>query len=159
MTIKEQMRDDVFKFLQENSTAVIATSYKNDPRASTVYFVIDEEFNFYFITRRNTDKYLNSELNPKAAVVVGTGPAHISVQAHGEIELIVNDEEREKILKLIQAKQSLKNTGMWPIEHLEEFKGKENIIYKIIPDELFYMNLDSPKHPDTVTDEYMKIIP
>lgn len=158
MPNQELIRQDVFRFLQENSNAVVATSFKNDPRASTVYFHVDEDLNFYFVTKRKTSKYLNAELNPNAAIVVGTGPEHISVQAHGKIELIVNDEEKNRILNLIVGKQNLKGVKLWPVDELRNLEGSHKVIFKITPDEMFYMNLDSTLHGDTVSDTHMKII-
>lgn len=158
MPDQEQIRQDVYKFLLENSTAVVATSFKNDPRASTVYFHVDGEFNFYFVTKRKTSKYINAEMNPNAAIVVGMGPEHISVQAHGRIDLIVNDDEREKILDLIVGKQKLLGVKIWPIDELKNLEESHKVIFKITPDEMFYMNLDSSTHKETIKDVHMKII-
>lgn len=158
MENKEQIRLDALKFLQENSTAVIATSFKDDPRASTVYYSIDNDFNFYFITKRKTNKYFNAELNPKVALVVGFGPEHISVQAHGTVELIVDEEDRDRIANLIVGRQNLKGVTVWPIDEMENLKNGEKVIFKIIPDELVYMNIDGFSHSDTISNEYMKII-
>ena len=158
MTNKDQIRLDALRFLQENSTAVIATSFKDDPKASTVYYHVDDDFNFYFVTKRNTSKYMNAEMNPKAAIVVGTGPEHISVQAHGRVELIVNDDEKNRIMNMLVGKQKLKGVRLWPIEELKNLKDGYKVLFKIIPNELLYMNLDSSKHPETITDDYMKVI-
>lgn len=153
-----KIRDDVYKFLQQNSTAVVATSYKNDPRASTVYFHVDDEFNFYFVTKRKTSKYINAEMNPNVAIVVGTGPEHISVQVHGKIELIVNDEEKDRILNLIVGKQKLMGVKLWPIDELKNLEESHKVVFKVVPDEMFFMNLDSSTYRDTINDVHMKII-
>ena len=158
MTISEQINDDVIKFLKESSTAVVATSFRNDVRASTVYFTVDHEFNFYFVTKRKTSKYLNAEMNPQGAIVVGTGPEHITVQAHGRIDLIVNEVEKQKIIDLLIGKQNLIGVKIWPIDEMKDMKYTQKVVFKITPDELYYMNIDSTRHPDTINDDYMKII-
>jgi general stress protein 26 len=155
---RKQQIDDVIRFLQENSTAVVATAYKNDPKVSTVYFVSDDDLNFYFATKRKTSKYINASLNPKASVVVGTGPEHISVQAHGEIELVVNEVEYERVINLLVGKQNLKGVKVWPIDELKNYRDSHKVIFKIIPDELFFMNLDAEKHKDSQSDKFIKII-
>ncbi len=153
-----QAKDDALKFLKEGSTAVVATSFQDKPRASTVYYFVDDEFNFYFATKRNTSKYINAEMNPRAAVVVGTGPEHISVQAYGQVELIVNEQERERVIGLLVGGQNLKGVTIWPIDELKNLRYGQKVIFKIIPEEMYYMNLDSSKHEETTSDDYMKII-
>jgi nitroimidazol reductase NimA-like FMN-containing flavoprotein (pyridoxamine 5'-phosphate oxidase superfamily) len=153
-----KVREDVIRFLKENSTAVVATSYKDDPKVSTVYFVSDDDLNFYFLTKRKTSKYLNASLNPKASFVVGTGPLHISVQSHGRIDIIVNDAEKERIVSLLVGKQNLLGVKLWPIDELQNYNDSNKVLFKIVPDELYYMNLDSEKHKDSISDEFIKVI-
>ncbi len=155
---EEKAREDVIRFLKENSTAVVATSYKDDPKVSTVYFVTDDDLNFYFVTKRKTSKYLNASLNPKASFVVGTGPEQISVQAHGRVDIIVNEVEKERIMNLLVGKQNLLRVKIWPIEELENYRDSGKVLFKIIPDELFYMNLDSEDYKESMSDEFIKII-
>ncbi len=158
MPTQEKIREDAYNFLRENSTAVVATSFKGDPRASTVYYFVDKDFNFYFVTKRKTSKYLNAELNPKVAVAVGFGPEHISIQAHGKIELVVNDIEKQKLINLIVGKQNLMGVKLWPIDELRNLEESHKVVFKIVPDEMFFMNLDSDLYPDTISDVHMKII-
>lgn len=156
--VKDEIKEDVLRFLKEKSTAVVATSWKNIPKVSTVYYFVDNEFNFYFATKRKTSKYLNAELNPFAAFVVGTGPETISVQANGRVDLIVNEAEREKILDLLIGKQKLMGIKIWPIDELKNFKDSYKVVYKISPTELYYMNINSEKHKETESDEIIKVI-
>lgn len=153
-----KLKEDVIRFLQESSTSALATSFKDDPKVSTVYFVSDDDLNFYFATKRKTSKYLNASLNPRASFVVGMGPDHISVQAHGRIDLIVNDEERERVLNLLVGKQNLLGVKVWPIDQMNNFKESYKVIFKIVPDELYFMNLDSEKHKESISDDFIKII-
>ncbi|MFZ2522181.1 MAG: pyridoxamine 5'-phosphate oxidase family protein [Minisyncoccia bacterium] len=158
MLTEVKIREDAYNFLRENSTAVVATSFNGDPRASTVYYFVDEDFNFYFVTKRKTSKYLNAELNPKVALVVGFGPEHISVSAHGRVELIVNDIEKQKIISIIVGKQNLMGVRLWPIDELRNLEGSHKVVLKVVPDEMFFMNLDSDLYPETIGDTHMKII-
>ncbi len=153
------MREDAYNFLLESTTAVIATSYKNNPKASTVYFVVDQEFNFYFITKRNTSKYFHATLNPKAAIVVGTGPEPISVTGHGTIEIIVDEDEIDRISDLMSAKKALKNIKSVPIRDMKDLENGPAVVFKIIPDELTFMNLSTTVHTKSASDQFIKIIP
>lgn len=44
MIDKTQFKTDALAFLKENITAVIATSFNDEPLASTVYYYIDDNF-------------------------------------------------------------------------------------------------------------------
>lgn len=158
MIDNKELKEDVLNFLQENSTAIVATVFKNRPRVSTVYFFVDDEFNFYFATKRKTSKYINISINPEVAVVVGTGPEHISVQAHGTADLIVNEEEKERLINMLVGKQNLKGVKLWPIDELKNLKDSYKVLFKVVPDELVYMNMDSQKHSGTVSNDFVKII-
>jgi uncharacterized pyridoxamine 5'-phosphate oxidase family protein len=158
MPTQEQIKSDALVFLRENITAVVATTFNNEPRASTVYYYVDDAFNFYFVTKRNTSKYMNINLNPRAAIVVGTGPDHISIQGHGKVELIFEDEMRGNILDKFSKLRATEHIKNWPIEDVYNFKDRDKVVFKINTEGLLYMNLDSVLHADFITDEYMKIV-
>ncbi|MFZ2523586.1 MAG: pyridoxamine 5'-phosphate oxidase family protein [Minisyncoccia bacterium] len=155
---EKKIRDDVVRFLKENSVIVVATSYKDNPKVSPVYFVSDDDLNFYFATKRKTEKYIDASLNSRVAFVVGVGPEHISVQGHGRIEMVVNEGERERIVGLLTGKQNLLGIIKRPIDELVGLRESYKVVFKIVPDEMYFMNLDSRKHSETISDELIKII-
>ncbi|MES2437019.1 MAG: pyridoxamine 5'-phosphate oxidase family protein [Patescibacteria group bacterium] len=159
MDNKDQVKKDVQKFLSENVTAVIATSFNDEPRASTVYYYADEALDFYFVTKRNTGKYINIEMNPRAAVVVGTGPEHISVMANGEVNIVTDIEEQIRILGKMEELYKRENITNLPIEELQNFKDRNKVIFKITPKELIFMNLDSTSFPESHGDSFVQLIP
>jgi len=72
---KEAVRKRVLRFLQGEKTAVIATvSPKGEPQAATITYVIDDQFNFYFIARKSSRKFANLLLNRSVGLAVGTDP-------------------------------------------------------------------------------------
>ena len=157
MSTSEQAKIDAFKFLRASTTAVVATSFNDEPRASTVYYYLDNNFNFYFVTKRNTSKYVNIEMNPRAALVVGTGPEHITVQAHGAVELIVEDSEKEKIMNMFIEIAKRENIKNWPIEQLQNFKDRNKVVFKISPEQVLFMNLDSSLYPNSIGNDYVEV--
>ncbi len=157
MTNNEQAKKDAVSFLRENVTAVVATSFNDEPRASTIYYYMDDAFNFYFITKRNTSKYINIEMNPRAALVIGMGPEHITVQARGKAELITDDQEREKIVNSLMEIHAREHIKTWPIEELEKFKDRNRVVFKISPTQVLFMNLDSTAYPNSISDEYVEV--
>jgi nitroimidazol reductase NimA-like FMN-containing flavoprotein (pyridoxamine 5'-phosphate oxidase superfamily) len=158
MPTKEQSKADALRFLKDTITAVLATSFNDEPHAATVYYYVDDQFNFYFLTKRNTSKYFNAELNPRAAVVVGTGPDHITVQVSGTMKLIVDEAEKNGIVETFIERLSHNKVTVWPIEDIQKFKDRHIVAYKLVPKKLSYLNLDSKKYPDSINNEAIHII-
>ena len=78
---KEISKQGALKFLKEKQLAVVSTvSAEGKPESATVLYFIDDDFNFYFITRRNTRKFGNLQsTNNNVAIVVGTELAPVTV--------------------------------------------------------------------------------
>lgn len=107
MEKNEAMKQEALDFLKDRVIAVVATTDKNHkPNAATILYHIDDDMNFFFMTRKQTRKYENIMANPHVAIVVGIGDGPGTVQAEGEAREIENglekffDEIREnKMLK------------------------------------------------------------
>ncbi|OHB24301.1 MAG: hypothetical protein A2542_01250 [Parcubacteria group bacterium RIFOXYD2_FULL_52_8] len=152
------------EFLQKNHTAVVASVYRKYVAASTVYYVLDDDLNFFFATRKGTDKYLNFSDNANVALVVGTGPKHISVQVRGHVERLHGEPRAAALERLTQMKQHKKITT-WPIKdmvrfHVIEKKTEEvEIVFRVTPQQLVFMNLDDPHYPASHSSAYHTILP
>jgi uncharacterized protein YhbP (UPF0306 family) len=158
MLTKEEIKADALKFLNESSTCVVATTDGMSPRAATVYYVVDSDFNFYFITKPNTSHAKNIAANPNVALVVGTGPEHITVQVKGTASVIEGEECDRAVGCLMDmfARESVKTR---PVVDVYKFKDKEEVVIKVVPSELSYLNLDSSIHKESIADNYMYLIP
>jgi len=55
------------------------------PWGAAVYYVTDEDFNFYFVTRAESFKYQNLDKNPVAALTVADSETQTTVQTSGKI--------------------------------------------------------------------------
>ena len=156
--------EDVHKFLRNNFSAVLATCFLSIPHASTVYYLADEKLNFYFITKMNTLKYLNLKTNKNAALVIGKGPRHITVQVSGHATIIKDKKQSKKIadkLELLFKQEKIKNPPFRKIDHMQS-KKKEldgELVYKIIPQHLIFTNLDDLDYPNSISEKQHTIIP
>ena len=155
---------DAYNFLKNNFVAVLATSYLNLPYTSTIYYTVDDKLNFYFVTKMNTDKYLNLKANKNVAMAIGMGPKHISVQIRGHATVLKDEKWRNRILKEIESiliKQKIEN---WPIKKMKNLQAKKKIldgevVYKVIPQHLVFINLDDQFFPDSISNKHHHIIP
>lgn len=155
---------DAYNFLKNNFAAVLATSYLNLPYASTVYYTVDDKLNFYFVTKMNTDKYLNLKANKNVAMAVGMGPKHISVQVRGHATILKDEKWRKRILKEIESILIKQNIETWPIKKIKNLQAKkkifdEEVVYKVIPQHLVFINLDDQSFPDSILNKHHRIIP
>jgi len=128
----------------ERLTAVIGSSpLDGNTHTATVYYFVDNEFNFYFLTATGTQKYRNLLENKNAAIVVGFGPSYTTVQGQGVATLLNKDsaEEREAIAHI---KHRLLNNGdkTWPIFQIDAFEDQSIAVFRFTPATLQLMNLE-----------------
>ena len=162
--MNQDITSDVQIFLKRNFIAVLATSYLDLPYASIIYYTIDEKLNFYFVTKANTDKYLNLKINRNVAVAVGGGNKHTSVQVRGHTTILKDKRQRKRILEEIGSILKKNAVESWPVKHMRDLQARkkeldEEIVYKVIPQHLIFTNLDDHSLPSSVSNERHCIIP
>ncbi len=97
--IKADMQVQIVNFLRNHDLAVVATvSDHKIPEAATVGYYFDDDFNFYFLTRKESRKAQNLARNPNVAAVVGTTAGPNSVQLEGKAEVLQSGSEEYKKL-------------------------------------------------------------
>jgi|AntRauTorcE11897_2_1112592.scaffolds.fasta_scaffold00792_7 nitroimidazol reductase NimA-like FMN-containing flavoprotein (pyridoxamine 5'-phosphate oxidase superfamily) len=135
-------------------TAVIGSSATDgNTHAATVYYYVDNSFNFYFLTANNTQKYRNLTENPNAAIVIGFGPSYTTVQGQGTILLLKKSSEEElEAIAHIKKRLQDHNDETWPIFQLDEYESGSIAVFKLIPQTLGLLNLEKDNQL-VVTDE------
>lgn len=89
----DKSRERIYDFLKENGVGVLATvSAAGKPHAATIYFTFDKQLNLYFITKKQTQKSLNIQENPKAAIAVYDPATQTTVQAEGTLTEVTNED-------------------------------------------------------------------
>ena len=83
----------VHAFLRHHPMGVLSTvSADGTPWGAAIYYVADEDFNFYFVTRVETYKYQNLHKNPLAALTIADAASKTTVQLTGTISNVpIND--------------------------------------------------------------------
>ncbi len=152
------VRGEALSFLKDHTTAVVATSKDDMPFASTVYYVVDDDFNFYFVTPINTNKYLNISKSAKVAIVVGTGPEHISVTAQGRGDYVTGREETA-VFERLHMIMFHEHAKKWPARDMAKFKDIRMVVFRVVPEMLLFMNLDDENYSGSISDRYVTIIP
>ncbi len=80
-------RDHVLKFLEGNSLAVISTVTKEgNPDGSAVYYLIEKNFEIFFITKKGTAKYKNIHHLNEVVLTVTNTATNETVKIKGKAE-------------------------------------------------------------------------
>lgn len=158
MTSFKQAKQEALEFLRSHNVGVLATvNTDRQPFASPVYYHCREEFTIFFLTTRNTHKSLNIKENDKVAFSVGTGPEYISVMIRGRAS-IADSEEQNLVLPNLMEKPDEENGFDWPMRKLEDFKEQNLVLYKITPEEVTFLNINSKQEPKSAADHLYHLI-
>lgn len=119
-------------FLEEHPVATLATADENAiPQASTIYFVLDDDFNFYFITKEETQKFKNLIANKHAALAIHEVASQRTVQVTGTAVLV---KEVDKFLdifdKIVAISAGETNSDRPPVSKL--FAG-DYVLFRLTP--------------------------
>jgi uncharacterized pyridoxamine 5'-phosphate oxidase family protein len=135
--LKEEAEAKALNFLKSQVIAVLATiSPQNTPSASTIYFAVDDDFIFYFVTKVTTQKYKHLLDNHNVALVVGTENLPITVQIEGEAFEIEEVGERSLALDKV-SRNSLQGVYGPP---LNKMPVAEIAVYKLSPKTIRYLD-------------------
>lgn len=139
------MVDPIYKtklmeFLRSKMIAVISTiSSEEKPESATIYYDVDENFNFYFMTKIFTRKYANLEKNTEVALVIGTENEPITAQIQGKAKLITDNEEYNLKMEQLE-KRFLKNEYVAPLFQLNSGENKV-VLFKVTPTWIRWLDL------------------
>lgn len=141
-----QVKNAALKFLTEPDqlTAVVGSCPSDgNTHVATVYYYVDTNFNFYFLTATNTRKYKNLLENNNAAIVVGFGPSYTTIQGQGTAMLLekASEEENDAIARIKKRLQD-HNSETWPVFQLDAYDKEAIAVFKLIPDRLELLNLE-----------------
>ncbi len=146
---------ELMSFLRSTSIAVVATVSKDgQAMAATVYFVVDDKFNFYFTTKAFTRKNENLHHNKNVALVVGTENEPVTAQIQGVAEQVV-DETRVQWIMGEMKKIFKGNTYVAPLFQVSPDQNNNVVFYKITPNWIRWLDLRG----DKVDGDFVQILP
>lgn len=154
----EEKREALEFLRTKNSVGTLATvDGSNQPFVSPVYYVMGNDFDFYFFTTKASNKAKNIGDGAKVAFCVGAGPEYISVMIRG-LAVPATFEECQLILPRFAEKAHTFNTKQWPIETLEDLKHAGLVFYKVNAENVTFLNINSTQEPNTNTDHLYHIV-
>ena len=113
-------RSAALAFLKANRAGVIATvSSEGTPHASVVYYVTDESFNIYFVTKIDSRKYASIKANPPVAVTVGHLDVPQTLQIEGIAVELTGQEDKNEHVPALMEMLSKNNPSFLPIAKMD----------------------------------------
>lgn len=137
-------KEDLKKFLDEQKLMAIATSSKdNGMWIANVYYAVDKDFNFYFVSDPKTQHCMDIHENPEVAIAIAKfAPNDISdrvgVQITGQAEQVKNLVQAGKVMALYTSK-FITTGGMVTIDNIKH-KIIQSRPYIIRPKLIKFMN-------------------
>lgn len=147
----------VHDFLRHHPMGVLSTvTADGEPWGAAIYYVADENFNFYFVTRVGTSKYHNLDKTPLAALTVADAASQTTVQAMGTVSKVPVKDYADIVFDKL-AKLRPKDDLHWspPLSKLHE---GNYMPLRLTPSKLNYADYKHIKH-DTHADYIEQIIP
>lgn len=123
-------------FLLGNEYAVVASSNANMPSAAVVMYIMDDGWNIYFFTRKNTTKHKNLALNNNIALVVGAGPDSVTAQIAGVARELSTQEADEWMDEFLIKREGYYATFL-------KLQGSDFIGYAVKPTEIHWLKIDA----------------
>ena len=158
----QDIKKAALNFLNEPDrlTAVIGSCPPDgNTHVATIYYYVDNNFNFYFLTATSTQKYENLLANPNAAIVVGFGPSYTTIQGQGAAVLLEKSsaEENEAIAQIKKRLQE-HDGETWPIFQLDDYIDESIAVFKFSPTALQMLNLEHDNGLTVTTESVLQIL-
>lgn len=148
---KVHSKESVYSYLQSHAVGVLSTiSAENLPDASPIYFVTDNELNFFFLTKSHLKKSLDIDNNNHAALTVVDAASLITIQATGTVKEVENPEMYEKLAEVnAQEKGGLH----WPPPLHKLHHSGDLLMYQLTPDWLRVADFSESEDETNITND------
>lgn len=141
-------KETALKFLEDHKLGVLSTA-SSDGKVwgAAIYYVVDEQLNFYFFTHVETTKYRNLKGHPQVALTVVDDYAQTTVQAEGKVaEMPIGEELNAIRRKLALVHPPGQFSWVPPVSKIHD-QG-ERVVLKLTPETLQLSHFKSEtNHP------------
>jgi nitroimidazol reductase NimA-like FMN-containing flavoprotein (pyridoxamine 5'-phosphate oxidase superfamily) len=141
-------REKTYDFLNHHTLGVLGTvSSAAEPWGSAIYYVVNKQLKFYFITHTETLKYRNIQYNHRASLTIVDDETQTTVQTVGDIAELddTSDEHSEAYAKLAMVHQPGEVRWTPPVSKMHAGKS---VLLCLTPTSLRFADFDSrqPSH-------------
>lgn len=144
---------EALKNINTNIGVISTISKDNMPESATIFYVLEETLELYFITRSKTRKYQNIKSNPNVAFVISTINPPKTIQMSGiASEVDYEDGDIKRFEEL--AKKASEEFTMPPISQMVESGGM--VFMKIRPTWIRFGNFEAKNEDNSNFIEIIK---
>lgn len=139
-------KEELSQILMGQKIAVLSTlDSDNNLHGSTVFFINDDNLNFFIVTKSNTHKYKNIKSNNRVALTVIFSDDQKTVQSEGDVEEIARGTELyHKVILDMSERNAMQGGISWP-PPTAKIPDDEIIILKVTPKSLRYYDYSMPE--------------
>lgn len=147
MKLTEKDRKEIKNYLEDYKLMALGTYFKN-PWSAWVYYLFDDDLNFYFVSNPKTRHCKNIAKNPNVSVAVAdiaqeSSENKIGFQACGIAKPVNSAIELKNIIK------AWNNRGFVPITYKIFVKAWKSRFYKIKLTEIQMFDENQPEDKET----------
>lgn len=145
--------EKAYTFLKHHSLGILATaSSASEPWGSAIYYIVDEQLNFYFLTHTETLKYRNIQHSHRASLVVTDNDAQTTVQVVGDITEPeeTSDEYNDAFRKLADVRPPKELRWRPPVSKIHTSK---TVLLRLTPTYLQFADFDSRQTSHDIADQ------
>lgn len=150
--ISKELHHKVYHFLRMHHMGVLSTVGEDgSPWGAAIYFVADEDFTFYFVTRAETYKYQNLAARPAVALTVADEPSQTTVQLSGIVSPLPYEDYLDVVFrKMSQIRPHDDEEWMPPVDKLRKGNFMPLVLKPTKMQFADYKNKPSSEHSDYI---------
>jgi nitroimidazol reductase NimA-like FMN-containing flavoprotein (pyridoxamine 5'-phosphate oxidase superfamily) len=135
--VSDELKKETLDYLNSHTTAVLATSKQDSPRAASVLYATDG-FNIIVHTIAGTAKVRTIEANPNVALVIDDqareGWAQMkTLQYIGKAEILKNSQEQQKAAEIYVKRFPMVKKYLTP-----QGLATDQVLIKITPERIYF---------------------
>ncbi len=125
-------------FLKKNTLGTLATVGENGSlQLSTLFFIIEDAYVVYFVTKTSTRKYINIARNPNTTILIANAEELTSVEMSGRTEIVTDSKQVLDVITKFQILAQDSRAGYW-VPPVSQVTGSQFAVCKFTPDRIEY---------------------
>jgi pyridoxine/pyridoxamine 5'-phosphate oxidase len=145
----------VWNFLNANQLGTLATvNSKGAPDLSAIYFFVDENFSCFFVTKTETRKYINTQTNHNASLLIYNEVDLLSIEIKGVVEIVTEAGQVASAIQKFQALALTRKVGYW-IPPISQLDAGQYAVCRLTPEVVnvnnYTKDLNNPELPSQLS--------
>lgn len=126
----------IYNFLRNHPIGVLSTVDEDGgPRATVIYFSVDEDFVITFVTKKETKKHQNLQHDTRSMLVTYEATDQVTAQVSGHASVIEDTDEAHKAFSdMVKISHERSRAGTPP--PITKLEAGDYVAYQLVPHEI-----------------------